>query len=249
VKRVALCLGTWLMVGTAFAIDHNNLDAGRPLNFEDAYSIGFGERVFESGFGVTTGRRMRPGYALDLEFKNGFAMNRDIGIGLTTGLAGRDRRISVDGIELSYFHGIMRETTRHPGIGHRIDVHVPTNGDEGVDLLFRGVVTQSVGQFDKLHLNGDVELHTSAPAGTRDTVFGLTLGYSRPLGYPRRFDQTLLASVGWRQDPDENESSYFEVGVGLRQQMTPRSVFDIGLVSRLGRSPSHQVRVGYSYAF
>ena len=32
-----------------FANDHNNLDSGRPLSFDDAESIGFGEQSIEFG--------------------------------------------------------------------------------------------------------------------------------------------------------------------------------------------------------
>ncbi len=33
----------------AFAIDHNNIDAGRPLGFDDAEAVAYRERAVEAG--------------------------------------------------------------------------------------------------------------------------------------------------------------------------------------------------------
>lgn len=39
------------LTNPVFANDHNNLDSGRPLSFDDAESIGFGEQSIEFGAG------------------------------------------------------------------------------------------------------------------------------------------------------------------------------------------------------
>ena len=41
----------------AYAIDHKNLDEGRPLRLEDAYSIASGELAVEVGAGFALERR------------------------------------------------------------------------------------------------------------------------------------------------------------------------------------------------
>ena len=48
-----------VMVSDAMAIDHTNLDEGRPLRLEDAYPIAHGEIAVEAGAGVTLPRRGR----------------------------------------------------------------------------------------------------------------------------------------------------------------------------------------------
>jgi hypothetical protein len=78
------------------------------------------------------------------------------------------------------------------------------------------------------------------------------LGYSRPLGYPTRFDRTLLAQVGYRTNEERGESGITTLGVGLRQQVSVRSVFDIGLKSDItgGRHrDALQLVAGYSTQF
>ena len=43
--------------GDVYAIDHTNLDEGRPLRLEDAYAIADGEIAIEVGGGFTLQRR------------------------------------------------------------------------------------------------------------------------------------------------------------------------------------------------
>jgi len=51
---VLLVLGT---TNHASALDHKNLDEGRPLRLEDAYSIATGELTIETGGGFALQRR------------------------------------------------------------------------------------------------------------------------------------------------------------------------------------------------
>ncbi|MBI2486223.1 MAG: hypothetical protein HYW01_04540 [Deltaproteobacteria bacterium] len=46
-----------LSVTSGYAIDHSNLDEGRPLRVEDAYSIADGELALEAGLGFSIERR------------------------------------------------------------------------------------------------------------------------------------------------------------------------------------------------
>jgi hypothetical protein len=80
------------------------------------------------------------------------------------------------------------------------------------------------------------------------------LGYSTPLGYPRRFDQTLVADFAVQQSKNQGEGYVGSVGLGLRRQVSPQSVFDIGIMSDLfstkgaERSP-FRLAIGYSVSF
>jgi hypothetical protein len=50
---VLLGIGT----ATVYAVDHSNLDEGRPLQLEDPYPIAAGEIAIEAGLGFTIERR------------------------------------------------------------------------------------------------------------------------------------------------------------------------------------------------
>lgn len=105
-----------------------------------------------------------------------------------------------------------------------------------------GIATRTVNQYDRLHLNAGVEL------GGARAHFGAVLGYTRPLGYPRHFDTTGLAELSLR---DSDRGWITGVGLGVRRQMTPRSVLDIGVQAELsgpGRRPLRLV-AGYSTHF
>src|SRR5258706_651594 len=57
-SMIALTLAALLLVPSiALAIDHGNLDEGRPLRLEDAYAISTGEIALETGAGFSLLRR------------------------------------------------------------------------------------------------------------------------------------------------------------------------------------------------
>lgn len=254
-RRPLLALSLIGLGGSALAIDHNNIDSGRPLRFDDAYSIAYRERAMEFGLSLDTFRRKAASYGFQAEYKFGFAKNQDIGIAFHPSYEGSEKRFDVGDVELSYFHGIRREIDNAPALAYRVDVGLPTGRDSrGLDVRLRGIATKALGQYDKLHLNLDLGLAVDAHEDERNVTFGAILGYSTPLGYPKRFDQTLVAELALQQSALKGEGYTGTVGVGLRKQVGVRSVFDIGLESDLfstkGASKSPlRLAIGYSIGF
>lgn len=228
----------------ANAIDHNNVDAGRPLRFEDASTIAFGERVFEFGASSSLFRRSRPSYGLVAEFKYGLALDQEIGIGVENefmnGLSDNSGHV-----ELRYLRQLRRDMENAPALALGFNVAAPY-GDASGDPEFgvRAVASHQVGQFDWLHLNADVIMGDHAPE------YGLLLGFSRPLGYPREFSQTFVAEVGLHRGQDRRWG--LSGGIGVRRQLSPRAVIDYGvIVQGLGNGQDQGVKlnVGYSISF
>jgi hypothetical protein len=215
--RQLLTLG-FLGVGStiAFANDHNNFERGRPLSFDDAYSIAFGEREFESGFNSTSGR-------LDFSssFGFGFAKNQDISVGFDP-----SRGSSTIG-EFSYFRNVTREIGDAPAFGFRVTSNSAA-GQRASEQL-RLIATKAWHQYDKLHVNLNLDTLQST---------GFILGYSTPLGYPKKFDQSFLAEVAYQQ-------KQASVGVGLRRQISAQSVLDFGV--KAGRQA--RFTLGYTIGF
>lgn len=242
------------IAASALAIDHNNLDAGRPLRFDDAYSIAFGERAFETGVSMDTFRRRASDFGFQTEVKYGFAKNQDIGIAFSPGYDGERRRFDANRVELSYFHGLRREIDDSPAIGYKVEVGLPTGRDtEGIEAHFRAIATKSLRQYDKVHLNLDAIYASEPEAGERQVAFGAILGYSTPLGYPKRFDQTLVAEFAVQQSAMKGKGATGTVGLGLRRQIGVRSVFDIGLESDIfapaGTPKGTRLVIGFSASF
>lgn len=244
-KRL-VCVGALAFASLAWSNDHNNIEAGRPLTFDDAYSIAYLERAIEFGLAVDTFRRRGPTYGLKAELKYGFAKNQDIAIAFEPHYS--DRRTELKSIEIGFFHGIRREINDAPALGYRVDVGLPTGrGQPGVEMRVRGVATMALRQYDKLHLNLDFGFSTDPASGERSIVLGAVLGYSTPLGYPQSFDQTFVAEVILEQGAVKGGGLLGSVGLGLRRQMRPTAVLDFGLSSELFKTV--RFTAGYSMSF
>lgn len=254
-KATSLVLGTVLASLSYAQSDHNNIDAGRPLRFDDASSIAFRERALEIGLVLSTFRRTAPSYGLRAEYKVGFAKNQDIGITFDPRLGGGDTRLDLGNIEIAYFNALRREINDSPALAYRVELGLPTGrGSRGVDAKLRGIATRALGQYDKLHLNLDVDVASNPHPDERSVAFGAILGYSSPIGYPRRFDQTVVAEFTIQQSPIRGQGFSGSLGIGLRQQLSPQTVFDVGIESdlfatrRSNRSPLRLI-LGYSLGF
>ncbi len=238
------------VASSAFAIDHDNIDASRPLRFDDAESIGFRERALEFGFSPTWARGSRFRSGLTAEYLNGFALNTYYSVDFDAS----NERLGRTGIGV--FRNFRRETLDKPAVALRFDTYLPTGTDadsrRGVDFRLRGIVSRTVRGSDRLHINADAVVRTSPLGGERTFLPGVTVGYTKPLGYPTRFDRTALAEVSYRAD--ERTGGILGVGIGVRQQVTPRSVADVGIQSDIvaksgANRDDFRVNVGYSTSF
>jgi hypothetical protein len=222
----------------AFAVDHNNVDADRPLSFEDAEAIAFGERSIEGGMLLRVPQGRPVGLQAHLEFLYGFALNSHISVAASPSIGGRadseSTSFDLENISVGVFHNINREYNGTPAFSLRGDLFLPTGHDaSGVGFRIRGVMSKAAGQYGRLHVNIDLNVEPGAGEGDREFQPGLILGYSRPLGYPRRFTRTGLAELGVRAGSQSGTGPVILAGIGLRQQVTVRSVFDAGLESEI----------------
>jgi len=236
----------------AMATDHNNLEKGRPLRFDDAYSIAYRAFEFQNGFEWEASSGV---YSFHTELQYGFAKNKDISVGLDPTFDAADGKTRLAVAELSYFESLRREVGNAPALGYRLDVGLPVDGSQrGVETRLRGVLTKSLQQYDKFHVNVDVNYRTSPKGGERSTTMGAILGYSSPVGYPRHFDTTLLAEFGVEQSKLDEGGAHGWVGIGFRRQISAVTSMDFGIQSdvfaakRVSRSPLG-VTVGYSFSF
>lgn len=237
----------------ASAVDHNNLDDGRPLSFDDAESVAKGEHSLEFGASLLLPGDRPVGGELDLEYLYGFARNSHLIIGIEPSVGGRVESEKTDfdsgNVSFGVLHNFNREYNNTPAIALRADVALPTGSDSnGIDVRLRGIASKTLRQYDRLHLNLDLDLKTSPDDLERSVIPGIILGYSTPLGYPRRFSQTFVAETGIRLNENSENGVNVLVGVGLRQQVGNRSVLDVGLEGDIATEALSQVKltVGYS---
>jgi hypothetical protein len=220
-----------LAVTWAEALDHKNLDAGRPLRVEDAYTIAAGEAEIEAGLGVAALRRGIARGLLPIEILYGLAPNFQAGIG--TALA-TDPRTKDDGehsgdLHLSALYNLNQETLALPAFGVKLDAALPTGvGAHGIDVGVKGIVTKSVDRLST-HLNAGYTFATDARGEERDGRYVLVLGASYPVGAPRYTRATIIADVFTEQAVRRADAPIGGAEIGFRYQLTPRLVWDAGM--------------------
>jgi hypothetical protein len=234
------------------AADHNNVDANRPLDFDDADSIGYREQAIDLGAELTIPQDESVGGEFEFEYLYGFTANTHLNLGIDPSI--EESEFNLGDLSLGVLHNFNREYNSTPAFAFRGDVAFPTGKDsKGVDFRVRGIASKTVGQYNRLHLNLDFDVTTATETDERSFVPGLILGYSRPIGYPENFTRTLLAQVGVRASQVEDDGAVVSLGLGLRQQISYQSIVDLGIKGDLAgktgdRNELHLV-AGYSFSF
>ena len=231
-RRVAI--GAVLVLASAVnavALDHKNLDAGRPLRIEDAYAISTGEIALEAGAGFTLDRQDDARGRFPVELLWGALPNLQLGVGST--LVTDPRSVEEPGrsgdLAVSALYNLNQETLWMPAFGVKLEVELPTGvRSSGVDVEVKGIVTKSIERLS-FHLNA-AGVFTGDPGDDeRGARWELVLGASYPLGAPRYTRLTLVTDVFAEQAHRNGESDTVGAEVGLRYQLTPRLVWDVGI--------------------
>jgi outer membrane putative beta-barrel porin/alpha-amylase len=217
--------------GGAYAIDHGNLDEGRPLRLEDAYPIAHGEFAIETGGGFTLQRRGADRGLFPIELLYGALPNLQVGIGtaLSTDPREIDDRPKSGDLRLSALYNFNQETLTLPAFAVKLSLDAPTGVDaHGFGVEPKGIVTKSIERLS-LHLNAGYEFITSSHEDERDGRYKLAIGASYPVGAPRFTRATLLGDVFAEQSSRHGEPTTVGIELGLRYQLTPRIVWDVGV--------------------
>jgi hypothetical protein len=229
VAATLLVLGA--SVGVAEAVDHGNLDEGRPLRLEDAYPIAHGEISVETAAGFTLLKRGPNRGFFPVEILYGALPNLQLGLGsvLFTDPHAIDDRPKSGDLRTSALYNFNQETLRLPALAAKLSLTAPTGIDaHGYGIGLRGIVTKSVERLS-VHFNGGYEVLTGSRRTERAGRYELTLGASYPIGAPQFTRATLVADVFAEQPVVRGESTIVGTEVGLRYQLTPRIVWDVGL--------------------
>jgi Putative MetA-pathway of phenol degradation len=228
---MSLCLA--LLVGltpTAFAIDHDNLDEGRPLRLEDAYPIAAGEWALETGAGLSAQRKSRARGLFPVEVLYGLPnLQVSVGTTLLTDPKQIEEQTKSGDLQLSGLYNFNQETLTMPAFGIRVTLNTPTGTDSsGLDVRVKGLVTKS---FDRLsvHFNPAYELFSGTKPFERDGRYELALGASYPVGAPKHTLTTILGDVFTEQALRRGDPQTVGAEVGVRHQWTPWTVLDAGV--------------------
>jgi hypothetical protein len=241
-------------VPEASAVDHSNLDQGRPVRVEDPYPIAAGEWALETGVGFTVERENPNRGFVPIELLYGPALNLQVGIAtrFSTNPGVSDEAKSGD-LELSALYNFNRETITTPAFGLRVGVLLPTGVDSaGTDLEVKGLLTRSFNRL-RVHFNSSYTFLGGTPRGGRDGRYQAVLGVSHPVGgLPKYTYTTLVGDVFTEQALGNGEANVVGAEIGVRHQWTTRVVLDTGISTEFAgpddRS-SFSVATGFSAAF
>jgi len=231
-------------------LDYRNLDDGRPLWSEDAWPV---ERralelllPYAAEWGPAgTLHWSRP------EIAWGVWDNLMIGAKLPVALR-RDplgEEIGIAGPGAFLFYNIGAEGRWLPALGLRMEGHLPWGrfaADEG-SLSLKGIATRTLGR-GRIHLNGAwTPVGGRAEGGVEEEgEWAAALAVDRTLIR----SSTLLAAEVLVRDGGAGEEAQVRATLGLRRQMTPTVVLDLGLSRALHSDPGHRwgMTVGLSHA-
>ncbi len=238
----------------AFAIDHNNLDEDRPLRLEDAYPIASGEIAIEVGGGFTLQRRGPDRGFFPIEILYGAAPNLQVGVGTILSTDPRDieEQAKSGDLKLSGLYNFNQETLSLPAFAIKLDVNLPTGVDSrGVDVGLKGIVSKSIERLT-FHFNWKYEFLNGVTERERDGRYELVLGASYPIGAPFHTRATFIADIFTEEGARRGESNVVGAELGLRYQLTPRVVWDVGAGTEFA-GPAERSRLflttGFSFAF
>jgi hypothetical protein len=240
--------------GGAEAIDHGNLDENRPVRIEDAYAIAHGEIAIEAGAGFMLQRRGANRGIFPVELLYGAFPNLQVGIGtsLSTDPREIDDRPKSGDLRLGVLYNFNQETLALPAFAVKVGVDTPTGVDaRGFAVEVKGIVTKSVERLS-VHLNAGYEFLTSTRDEERDGRYKLALGASYPVGAPKFTRATIVGDVFAEQSVATREPTVVGTEVGLRYQLTPRIVWDVGVGTEFA-GPAHRssffMTTGFSFGF
>jgi hypothetical protein len=117
-----------LVAAPVWAVDHNNLDEGRPLRLEDAYPIAYGELSAETGARVSLNRQSPDRVAFPVELLYGAYRNLQVGIGSTLATEPRtiDETEKSGDLRTFALYNVNQETLRLPALAAKLSLDFPT---------------------------------------------------------------------------------------------------------------------------
>lgn len=220
-------------------LDFRNLDDGRPLWSEDAWPV---ERRAlewllpwrtEFGSGGTL-HTIQPEVAWGAW--DNFMLGAKLPLALAPGVGGREFGVAGPGAFL--FYNFRGEGPLLPALAVRVEGHLGVGSlaaEEG-SVSLKGIATRTLGR-ERLHLNAAVTPVGARSAGGVESAprWQAAVALDRTLIRT----STLLAAEVVAHDGGAGESARFRAGVGLRRQVTPTLVMDLGLSRSLHAGGDH----------
>lgn len=251
---MAIMIGLLSPYFSAIALDHGNLDEGRPLYIQDAYPVSQGELIIESGVGFRTRRRASDQWFFPIQFVYGILPNTQLEVGTTffTSPHDNDGPGKSGDAGISILYNFNQESLTLPALALKGGLQFPTGVDaSGIDSELTGIITKSFHRLT-LNFNAGYQFIGSQNRDDRDGRYKLVFGGSYPIGAPIHTRTVLLADTFLEQGARRGTKKTVGGGIGFRHQLRERLVLDLGIGSEFS-GPSDRSRFyingGFSFGF
>ncbi len=243
-----------LFTPNAIALDHMNLDEGRPIHLQDAYSVAKGEFVLETGAGVSLKKTASDQGLFSIQFVYGILPNTHFELGTTffTSPHHSDSPHRSGDVNIGALYNFNQETLTLPALAVKGSLQFPSGVDSsGVDSELTWIVTKSFHRLT-LSFNAGYQFLGGPDRNERRGRYKFVLGGGYPVGAPMHTRMVLLSDVYLEQSAQRGEKKTIGSEIGLRYQLRERIVVDFALGSEFS-GPSDRSRfflnAGFSVAF
>jgi hypothetical protein len=233
--------------------DYINTDRGRPLRIEDALSVERYSLEFQlSPFRID---RSASGDSRSFEpsLTYGIAAFTQIEIG-TPFVSVRNARggygTMLGGVDISLLRTLHIETDRVPSLALSAHATLPAGaaGPRSTTGSIGALMTRSFSGPFRIHANADVAV--TGPSAWSDGTDAERWTAGIGIDHPIALRSALIGAEVYAEEPIQRGATAWNVGVGVRTQLTPRWHLDAGFGRALtGRNVSTRVNAGLTFAF
>jgi hypothetical protein len=232
-------------------IDYRNLEDDRPALIEDAYPIERHAFEFLAPWRYSRERGGGNAHAFVPELEYGILRNTQLGLKLPiAGMDGPDgMEWGLSGLRLFGLYNFNTESTALPAFGIRTDVVFPVGrlAGEGTRVTVKGIATRSWGMH-RLHVNGAYTFGADRPLGAAEPANKWWYGLAADRTVFRQ--STLVVGEVYAVRSITAEPVEVNASIGVRRQLTPYMVLDVGVARRLRDvGPDYELTIGFSRAF
>lgn len=224
------------------------LESGYPLEIEDAYPLGYLGREFRTTTRYERGDDGGDALTFISQLEIGFPRNAAITVSQPF-IFGNVEPDGVGNTELELLYNLNQETRTLPAFSVAGLLEFPTNDDAhgtdpGIELLATKTLP-GTWRNHRVHANFLYQANDDVQAGQRGGRYKAVLGYSVVVTNELVFVADLVREQTMEEDEEHNLAE-----VGLRYQLTPRTVLSGGLGFGFGdESPDTRATFGLQFAF
>ena len=247
VAALALLAGPSQLAGQ---IDYRNLDDDRPTVIEDAYPV---ERyAFEILLPYRFEREPGGGvvHAAIPELAGGLLPNFQLGLKVPIAVerSGGVTTRGLSGLRVFALYNFNTESRVLPAVSLRFDLALPAGplGGDVTRAAVKAITTRSWGR-NRIHLNAAYSVGRAGVAAAAEPLSRWWAGAAVDRTLFRH--STLVVGEVYAAQAERGSRAEVVASVGVRRQVTPTTVLDLGIARGLRDGPSAAFTVGLSHAF